>query len=356
MLSILGLMHFITYKVLTSLFETSTTLRGILQLSVILSISFISSSYLVRNNNNLFTRFYYRLSSVWTGYLFYLFLASGLYGLILGLNEILSLLPSVNFIGRILLLLGIVFPTYALWKAHHLVVTEKTISIKNLPEIWKGRRAVFVSDIHLGQVHGEKFARKVVAKINHLKPDIIFNTGDLFDGVMVEAEKIIESFGKTQPKLGTYFVLGNHEEYGDTEGYLKAIEKIGMIVINNKMIEVDGVQIVGADYKTTRTKDSLDKILKDLSIDKNKPAILLKHVPDHLVVASENNISLHLSGHTHKAQVYPLNFITHRLFKGYDYGLNLLDEMQVLTTSGVGTWGPPLRFGSQSEIVLINFK
>ncbi len=119
-LLILGLMHFVTYKVVTSLFEINSLENSLLQLSVVLSLSFITSSYFVRNLNNIFTRAYYRISSVWMGYLFYLFLASGLYGIVLGVNELTSSMSSVTYIGKTFLFLGILIPTYALWKAHHL--------------------------------------------------------------------------------------------------------------------------------------------------------------------------------------------------------------------------------------------
>jgi predicted MPP superfamily phosphohydrolase len=104
--------------------------------------------------------------------------------------------------------------------------------------------------------------------------------------------------------------------------------------------------------KKTRFED----ILQNLQIDRTLPSILLKHVPSHLDVARKNGITLQLSGHTHRAQMFPFNLFTYLIYRGFDYGLHALGSMQVYTSSGVGTWGPPLRVGTRSEIVEILFR
>lgn len=98
------------------------------------------------------------------------------------------------------------------------------------------------------------------------------------------------------------------------------------------------------------------------------PIILLKHVPLLLDSALEHGVYLQVSGHTHRGQIWPFSIITNRMYKGFDYGLktykstNLHSDlittssMQVLTTSGAGSWGPPQRIGTFSEIVEITFK
>jgi predicted MPP superfamily phosphohydrolase len=115
------------------------------------------------------------------------------------------------------------------------------------------------------------------------------------------------------------------------------------------------IQIVGVDYRTTTNSDSYTKVLDSLHIDKNIPSILLKHTPMHIDIAEQAGISLQLSGHSHKAQMFPFSLLTRFIFKGFDYGLKRLNNMQVYTSSGVGTWGPPVRVGTKSEIVRIHF-
>lgn len=79
---------------------------------------------------------------------------------------------------------------------------------------------------------------------------------------------------------------------------------------------------------------------------------MLKHEPKDLSVAQEAGISLQISGHTHKAQLWPLEYIAQLSYKGYAYGLKRLENMYVYTSSGVGIWGPPMRVGTTDEIVL----
>jgi hypothetical protein len=99
----------------------------------------------------------------------------------------------------------------------------------------------------------------------------------------------------------------------------------------------------------------LDRLAK-IGIDVNRPSVLLKHIPDHLSAVEKAGVSLQLSGHTHLAQVWPLMYITRKVFKGYDYGLKKIGKMQIYTSCGVGTWGPPLRVFTKSEIVKIIFE
>ena len=81
----------------------------------------------------------------------------------------------------------------------------------------------------------------------------------------------------------------------------------------------------------------------------------MKHQPFQLAQAAQVGISFQISGHTHQAQMFPLDIFTSLIYKGYDYGFHKVDKMDVFTSSGVGTWGPPMRVGSDSEIVVFNF-
>ena len=90
-----------------------------------------------------------------------------------------------------------------------------------------------------------------------------------------------------------------------------------------------------------------------MGIDRRKPSILLKHSPLDLKVAKESGISLQLSGHTHRGQVFLFQWITSRVYHGYDYGLKWFGNLLVYTSSGAGTWGPPMRLDTKPEIVVI---
>ena len=95
--------------------------------------------------------------------------------------------------------------------------------------------------------------------------------------------------------------------------------------------------------------------MNNLKINKDKASILLKHEPKNLKVAEDAGISFQISGHTHKGQQWPFNYLTNLMYKGYGYGLKKHGSMIVYVSSGTGGWGPPLRVGSDYEIVEITF-
>jgi predicted MPP superfamily phosphohydrolase len=128
-----------------------------------------------------------------------------------------------------------------------------------------------------------------------------------------------------------------------------------MRVLYNEKVELDGLQIIGVDYRDTRAEEPFRSILKKIGIDRHKPSILLKHAPVHLQVAEEQGISMQLSGHTHHGQVFLFRFITSQVYQGYDYGLKKFGDLLVYTSSGAGTWGPPMRIDTNPEIVVIKF-
>ncbi|HEX3372529.1 MAG TPA: hypothetical protein VHS08_08420, partial [Candidatus Acidoferrales bacterium] len=98
------------------------------------------------------------------------------------------------------------------------------------------------------------------------------------------------------------------------------------------------------------------KILKNADLDPVVASVLLVHDPNLLPIALEAGISLQLSGHTHRGQFFPFTIIVKRIYGIYAYGLQRFHQLQVYTSCGAGTWGPPMRLGSNPEIVLIRFE
>ncbi|MGE5421624.1 MAG: metallophosphoesterase, partial [Ignavibacteriales bacterium] len=94
-------------------------------------------------------------------------------------------------------------------------------------------------------------------------------------------------------------------------------------------------------------------LMKD--IDRSKPIILMDHRPVHLTQALGEGVDLQVSGHTHKGQFFPLNFITQKMYD-VDYGYFRRDSLQVIVSCGFGTWGPPIRVGNRPEIVEIDIR
>jgi predicted MPP superfamily phosphohydrolase len=350
-LIILGFFHRIIYEGLViGLLITDQSVLSILPWAMFFfSVSFIISTVLAGKWNTWLTRLYYRLSVLWLGFGLYIFIASVIYLLYL------LIAPAEPRLMEVLLLIAGIVGLYGLYNAANIKIRTEKISLPGLPVTWRGRRAVFISDLHLGQVRGRRFTDKIVAIIKTINPDILLIGGDVYDGVKVDALGCVLPFKTILPSLGSYFIMGNHEEFFDNSQYRKAIESVGIRILNNEAVSIDGVQLAGVDYKTTETAEDFKNVLEKINLQKNQPSILLKHVPLHIEVAKTAGISLQLSGHTHQAQVFPFNLLTPVIFKGFDYGLKQDDTLQVCTSSGVGTWGPPFRVGTHSEIVVIEF-
>jgi len=230
------------------------------------------------------------------------------------------------------------------------------IGIRNLPAAWQGRKAVFLTDIHLGTIHHIRFARRVVGMVQELAPDIVFVGGDIYDGAGKELGLLAMPFKDLKPRLGMYGVIGNHETYVNTEQALKAILETGIQLLRNEQVDIKGMQLVGVDYHKPNEKRNISKAL-DL-IDNTKPTIVIYHEPDvkSIDALRAAGADVVLAGHTHQGQMWPFGLITKAIFKNYDCGLYVDDGFSQYTSTGVGTWGPPLRTGNRPEIVEITFE
>ena len=155
---------------------------------------------------------------------------------------------------------------------------------------------------------------------------------------------------------GMYFVSGNHEEFTNRNKFLEAIGSTGIHVLNNEKVDVDGLQIVGVHDDEAGDPKALRAILQSMQLGGRRPSVLLAHQPSNPVIAAEAGISLQLSGHTHGGQIWPWSWVAALVHGRFNYGLHRLGALQVFTSSGVGTWGMPMRVGTKSEIVLLRFE
>ena len=156
-----------------------------------------------------------------------------------------------------------------------------------------------MSDLHLGNVNGAGFARRMVAMVAALEPHIVFIPGDLFDGTHANLDKLAEPFKDLAPPFGVFFSTGNHEEFTVKEHYLEAAARAGIRVLNNEKVSVDGLHIVGVPNGDSHNPIRLRATLEGLSLSPDEPSILLNHVPSRLPIVERAGVSLQLSGHTH---------------------------------------------------------
>jgi uncharacterized protein len=205
------------------------------------------------------------------------------------------------------------------------------------------------------------FCRRVVAAASGLKPDAVFIPGDLFDGTKGDLDQLVAPLRALTPPLGIYFSTGNHEEFTSPKPYIDAITRAGIRVLANEQVVVDGLQVAGVMYHDSSSplhmKAALDQMRSaGPESDATQPGILLNHAPARLPIVEQAGFSLQLSGHTHGGQIFPFTWITRRVYGLFTRGLHSFGSLEVFTSTGAGTWGPPMRVGTQPEIVLIEFE
>lgn len=273
-------------------------------------------------------------------------------------------LKLIYFDGISIFVIIFIIVGFGAWNAQDKVVTNYEVTISKNVEKISSLNIIMISDAHIGIGVRENSINKMVNSINELNPDIVVFCGDIFDDSTSTKLKEYSSkaFKNIKSKYGTYAITGNHEygagELSDTITYF---EDANIKYLRDESIKiVDSFYIVGRNdqgnniisgHKTT----PLNEILKNA--DRSLPIIVLNHRPDKLEEAEAENIDLQLSGHTHSGQIFPGNLIIKSIYEDA-YGYLKKGDFNLIVSSGYGTWGPPIRIGSKSEIVniLVNFK
>ncbi|MCX6711645.1 MAG: metallophosphoesterase [Candidatus Woesearchaeota archaeon] len=308
-----------------------------------LALSFIISMLIETRFYNIFTRTYYVISATWLGVMF--FLACSLI-----IFEIINLIFKVDKFtaGMVIVVFVALLSIYSLVNASFITVKTIEIPVNNLD---KDLKIVQLSDIHMGTIRTNNFLTNVVDTTNNINPDLVFITGDLVDGSAPLSNGMFD--GINNIKAPVYFITGNHETYENLSRVFEILKSTKARVLRNEIVYAKGLQIIGVDY--SMESNYLYKILPNLKINKNKPTILLYHIPTKVEPLANYSINLQLSGHTHDGQIYPFTIFS-RMANAYVRGLHNYKDSYVYVSQGTGTWGPPMRFGCNNEITIVELK
>ncbi|MEI6378712.1 MAG: metallophosphoesterase [Candidatus Falkowbacteria bacterium] len=350
---ILGGAHLLLFWLTSRFFDISfINRRSRVVLSLFAVVMTLISTVWCHTGSNFFSRFLYLVTWFWLG-----LISTAVWCLLLGW---LAYLASRKYIKYHLPALGTVFWGIALIlylgavvASFFPVVTRVNIYIAHLPYGWEGKTIVQISDAHLGAVNGPFYLNRLVNKVQKLKPDMVVITGDLVDGTRQDYPVLLSSLRGLKPPKGTYYISGNHEIYAGLMNSLAKIVPPNITVLNNQSVNIDGISLIGVGYPVTQVRGYLARILPELIVGTQPIKFLLYHSPVDVKAAQQAGISLMLAGHTHRGQLWPYNYFTWLVYGGLDKGLSTYGNFNLYTTSGSGTWGPPARLGSFSEIVEI---
>lgn len=246
------------------------------------------------------------------------------------------------------------------------VVQKIDIKINGLPEELNGFSIAQISDLHIGPTIGRSYVEKVVRISNELGADLIALTGDIVDGSVEALAAHTVPLSKLRPKEHIYMVLGNHDIYSGAEDWIQHFKSMGIkLLLNSHMIHTHNSQhimVAGVLDPAIRMvaphlrPDPHEAIGNRVAGPENlEPAfrLLLAHNPKIAAEAAEAGFELQLSGHTHAGQFFPWNIVTRLVHAPHFAGLSKQDRMWVYVNTGTGSWGPPIRVGTRTEISLI---
>lgn len=260
----------------------------------------------------------------------------------------------------VLLVALLTINVYGYYNAVHPVRQSYEVPVgTNLPV--ERLKIVMVSDLHLGKNTDLQFVYDFIGKVNNEQADLIVLIGDIIDSDLesVKRKQLLSPLAHMKAKNGVYAVLGNHEYISKQPhtviNMLRSVQ-VKVLVDQTAFIPNLNVGLIGLNdigHRRADNKDTATIALLAGQLPNNSIKIMLDHQPGRILNAAENKISLTLSGHTHRGQYYPLNYVTQQIFLN-DWGLKKFDDTYSVVSCGYGNWGANMRVGSRTELVVLN--
>lgn len=331
----------------------------------LLAFSYIIGEILQRKKSSIWSDLLITFGSLWFVCIVHFFFTSIAYDIIVVVN-MLSGWMTPHQLDQIayhvtwgIVVATLVFLCLGYINARTPAIRRHTIMLAKKNTHHKKLTLVVASDIHLGPINGVIYVRRIVKKINALKPDLILLPGDILDG---EVDPVIRrDLGKYLKKLtatqGIYGVTGNHEFIGGIDRATKYITDHGITLLRDEAVEVAGITLIGREdivsHRFCFERKPLPEIME--SVNGDTAMILMDHQPKYLKDARDAHIDIQLSGHTHNGQLFPLNLIVKKIFE-LARGYKKIGHTHYFVSTGLGTWGPPVRTNARPEILVINLE
>lgn len=309
--------------------------------------------------------------ALWFAILLYAFMAVFLIDIIRLIDRFFPFIPY-NVFGSVatfkLAVFGVVMlylllvVGYGFYNAGNIKVKTLEITLPKKGSKLDSLNVAFLSDTHFSPISGYAKAEQIHGILAGINPDLILMGGDIIDDkahhlVRHEIDKKLKEF---KAPLGVITINGNHEFINGYKESTVFIKNSGINLLSDSVAVIDSaIVIVGReDLSINRFAGKQRKSLPELMEGVRQldlPVILLDHQPFGLEQAEQNGVDLQLSGHTHNGQLFPANLIVKRIYE-QPWGYHRRGKTQYYVSSGAGVWGPPVRLGSDSEIILLKIK
>lgn len=324
------------------------------RISLVFSIFLINNIFLIYGLSEFWrARFYvYLVVSILQSFMFYAGLVTAVMAIIY--TQVSKQKPHPIAIRAFAVLTYIGIISLAVFNAYSPVVHHLTVKVdKVLPQPMK---IALVSDTHLDRWFGNQQIDKMVALIDGQRPDVVVIAGDVMNDStdVYDKTNMHEHLSRLKAPLGVYATLGNHDYSGNEVAIANAVERAGIKVIDNKSVWLDdAVLLVGRSDATDPRRPAAADLVANIKTD--KPVLFLEHSPEALEEIKGLPVDLHLSGHTHGGQIFPLTVLL-KWFRPLVYGLKEVDGTQFMVTSGYGIGAVPFRLGTRSEVWIIDLR
>lgn len=263
---------------------------------------------------------------------------------------------TIFIIGNVVAFVFLVIFIVGTYMAFSPVVRYKTIHIHKDSSSLRELKLVLASDFHLGLLSNKKHLQRFVNLANEEQPDVVLLSGDLVDDdpIWFVKDGMSEVMRQLKTTYGVYGVVGNHEYYGRKIPLLvEEMREAGVRMLLDETICVENAfYVTGREDATNGKRQSLESLKPELD---ELPWLVMDHTPFDLNTPAKLGVDVHVSGHTHRGQMWPNHLFTSRLFE-LDYGYKIKGLLHAFVSSGFGFWGPPLRLGSRSELWSIKIK
>ena len=217
-----------------------------------------------------------------------------------------------------------------------------------------GLRLVAVSDVHLGNGTTRADLARYVDIINGENPDVVVIVGDLIDNSILPVKRayMCREFERVEARYGIYMAAGNHEYISGIEECLNYLKTTPVRLLSDSVVSpINGVEIVCRDDRQNLRRAKLDSLLR--ASDSSSFKIVLDHQPNAIAESQKSSVDLHLSGHTHRGQVFPFNLVTDHLFE-QSHGYRKWGDTHAYVMTGLSLWGPPFRIRTHSELLVVD--
>ncbi|HXZ54764.1 MAG TPA: metallophosphoesterase [Burkholderiales bacterium] len=236
-------------------------------------------------------------------------------------------------------------------------VRHVDIRVDGLDDKLDGLRIVQITDLHVGSTIRGGYVRRVVRMANDLAPDLVALTGDMVDGSVARLASHVAPLAELAPAGRVFFVPGNHEYYSGADPWLAHFRSMGFRVLLNEyaVTSIRGARIVvgGVTDPAAGRENGPRPDLAAGGDEGRAFRLLLAHNPKLAPRAEAAGFDLQLSGHTHAGQFFPWTLAVRLVHAPFVAGLSRIGRTWVYVSAGTGTWGPPVRFGSEPELTLV---